>query len=58
MDYSWGELEFEVQPMNRMLLADAGPAASRKANAASYDLDLEPDDVAVSDTVTVVWQIG
>ena len=58
MDYSWGELEFEVQPMNRMLLADAGPAASRKTNAASYDLDLEPDDVAVSDTVTVVWQIG
>ena len=25
--------------------------------SASYDLDIEPDDIEVSDTVTVVWEI-
>ena len=24
----------------------------------SYDLDIEPDDIDVSDTVTVVWEIA
>ena len=24
----------------------------------SYDLDIEPDDIEVKDTVTVVWEIG
>lgn len=24
----------------------------------SYDIDIEPDDIEVSDTVTVVWEIG
>lgn len=23
----------------------------------SYDMDIEPDDVEVSDTVTVIWEI-
>jgi hypothetical protein len=25
---------------------------------ASYDMNIEPDDIEVSDTVTVVWEIG
>ena len=28
------------------------------ANSDSFDLDIEPDDIDVSDTVTVVWEIG
>jgi hypothetical protein len=28
------------------------------AAKASYDMDIEPDDIEVSDTVTVVWEIG
>ena len=24
----------------------------------SYDLDIEPDDIEVTDTVTVIWEIG
>lgn len=24
----------------------------------SYDLDAEPDDIEVSDTVTVIWEIA
>lgn len=56
IDYSWGEIEFEVSPMNRLMKACApAPAASEDA---CYDMDIEPDDIEVSDTVTVVWEIA
>ena len=56
IDYSWGQIDFEIQPMNRMLMAEdccAAPSAGP-----SYDLDIEPDDIEVSDTVTVIWEIA
>lgn len=53
IDYSWGEINFEVQPMNRMLMADVAPMET----AGSYDMDIEPDDIEISDTVTVIWEI-
>ena len=32
--------------------------AAKSADAAgSYDMDIEPDDIEASDTVTVVWEI-
>ena len=52
IDYSFGELIFEVQPMNRMLMADRSLSAKE-----SYDLNIEPDCIQVSDTVTLVWEI-
>lgn len=54
IEYSWGEIEFEAQPMNRMLMAGA-PAAPM---ARSYDMSIEPDDINASDTVTVIWEIA
>ena len=55
IDYSWGEIEFEVIPMNRLMKACAPvPAACEDA---CYDMDIEPDDIEVTDTVTVVWEI-
>ena len=51
IDYSWGEIDFEYRPMDGAVMA--APMAAK-----SYDLDLEPDDIDVSDTVTVVWEIG
>lgn len=55
IDYSWGEIEFEVSPMNRLMKACAPvPAACEDA---CYDMDIEPDDIEVADTVTVVWEI-
>ena len=55
IDYSWGEIEFEVSPMNRLMKACAPvPAAFEDA---CYDMDIEPDDIEVADTVTVVWEI-
>ena len=55
IDYSWGEIDFEYRPMRGNVLAEKCLAAPMDA---SYDLDIEPDDIDVSDTVTVVWEIG
>ena len=49
IDYSWGEISFELQPTDML----AKPMASK----ARFDMDIEPDDIDVSDTVTVVWEI-
>ena len=53
IDYSWGEIDFEIRPMNRMDCL----AAPKAIEGGGYDLDIEPDDIEVSDTVTVVWEI-
>lgn len=48
------------QTINPYLFTDANTknAADLAASADScFDLDIEPDDIDVSDTVTVVWEI-
>ncbi len=57
IDYSWGEIDFEYSPMNGMLMADKC-LAPMVAEGGSYNMDIEPDDIEVSDTVTVFWEIG
>ena len=42
--------------MNGMLMAEECMAAPM-ADAGSYEMDIEPGDIEVSDTVTVVWEI-
>lgn len=54
IDYSWSEIDFEYRPMNGAIRADRSMSMPK---AAGYDMDIEPDDIAVSDTVTVVWEI-
>lgn len=54
IDYSWGEIDFEYRPMRGAVLAEKCMPCSADE---SYDLDIEPDDIEVSDTVTVVWEI-
>ncbi len=54
IDYSWGEIDLEVQPMNRVMFT-ANCATDLLDNR--YDLNIEPDDIEASDTVTVVWEI-
>ena len=56
IDYSWGQINFEVQPMNRMLMVEEC-ISSPMAGSGSYDIDIEPDDIEVSDTVTLLWEI-
>ncbi len=54
IDYSWGEINFEYSPMRGDMLCKA--AVLEESNG-SFDMDIEPDDIEVSDTVTVVWEI-
>lgn len=56
IDYSWGHISFEVHPMKRMLVAEEGLALPM-ATSGTYDMDIEPDDIEVSDTVTLLWEI-
>ena len=53
IDYSWGEINFEYKPMGDLMMDCCEQPMTEKA----YDLDIEPDDIDVSDTVTVVWEI-
>lgn len=48
VDYSWGQINLEMHPMEDRLMA---PMAAR------CEMDIEPDNIDVSDTVTVVWEI-
>lgn len=57
IDYSWGEINFEYHPMNRELLMKDCMCEPCEAGS-SYDVNMEPDDIEVSDTVTVIWEIG
>ena len=52
IDYSFGEINFEVRPVNRMMMASKSMAVEE-----SFDMDIEPEDIAVSDTVTILWEI-
>ena len=56
IDYSWGEINFEVSPMRGDMMTEKRMAPMAAMD--SYDMDIEPDDIEVSDTVMVVWEIG
>ena len=55
IDYSWGEIDFVTSPLNEMKLMEC-PDCDMSAPE-SYDIDIEADDIAVTDTVTVIWEI-
>ena len=54
IDYSWGEIEIYSEPMDKMAL---GCADMVMEASASYDVNIEADDIDVQDTVTIVWSI-
>ena len=56
IDYSWGQINFEVNPIGRY--SDDICCLSMGIAKESLDYDIEPDDIEVNDTVTVVWEIG
>ena len=51
IDYSWGEIDIRTSPVDKFEI--------RKSYALepSYDIDIEPDDIDLADTVTMVWEI-
>ena len=54
IDYSWGEITFLSEPMHKCMSLEEDCCIA----AESYDIDIEPDDIDVTDTVTVVWEIS
>lgn len=53
IDYSWARLDLEVMPVTGV-----AAGACMKSAINNLDLDVEPDDIRLSDTVTVLWTIG
>ena len=56
IDYSWGEIDFVTKPMNEMRLMEC--TECEMSAPAAYDIDIEADDIDVTDTVAVVWEIS
>lgn len=56
VDYSWGEVNFEVTPIREF--RNYYRASASAGGSAGFDLDIEPDDIEASDTVTVIWEIA
>ena len=53
IDYNWGELHL-FSPTQY----DMEDACMRMASAAPTSIEIEPDDIEVSDSVTFVWEIS
>ena len=54
-DYSWGQINFEVQQLHRSNFRDDDCGIRYKR---AYTIELDPDYIDVSDTVTVIWEIN
>ena len=55
IDYSWGEIDFVTKPLDEMRLRECTELKMSAPEA--YDIDIEADDIDVTDIVTVVWEI-
>lgn len=53
IDYSWEEISFAVSSANRI----AAPYGLMESDCADCEINIEPDEIEVSDTVTVIWKI-
>lgn len=51
IDYSWGEIDIRTSPV------DMFEVRKSYTLEPSYDIDIEPDDIYVKDTVTIEWEI-
>lgn len=54
IDYSWGEMTIYQETSNDFAMAEP----QFLMQAGSYNMDIEPDDIDVEDTVTIIWAIS
>lgn len=52
IDYSWGEMEIYTRSM-----CFGGMDTKARVEDSSIDLSIEPEDINLQDTVTVIWEI-
>lgn len=55
IDYSWAEIDFVSRPMDKMMLEECCIRSCEPDE--TYDIDINPNDIDVTDSVTVVWGI-
>lgn len=55
IDYSWGEINLEVEPFKQIFYGNK--FIGNQVNGASYDMDIEPEYIEAEDTVTLIWEI-
>lgn len=55
VDYSWSRMELVSRPMDKMPFLCEDVCCDEMP---SIDLDVVPDDIDLSDSVSVVWEIG
>ena len=53
IDYSWDQVNLEVRPMMKMMAVGENSTADR-----AFALDIELEDINLTDVVTVVWEIA
>lgn len=51
IDYSWDEIEVYTNPIDNFVINES------KSFESKIDIDIEADDINLSDTVTIVWNI-
>ena len=54
VDYSWTSEELEIRTMNA---SPTGRLLMKSQTEESFDMAIQPDDIDVTDTVTVIWSI-
>lgn len=55
IDYSFAEIDFVSKPMDKLMLEDCRMGSYESDEA--YEIDINPDDIDATDSVTVVWGI-
>lgn len=55
VDYSWGEMTFVSSKMDKFL--DCMKLCDDSFEEDFFCVDIEPEDINISDTVTIVWEI-
>lgn len=56
IDYAKADLNLAVNTMRMPMMAKGAFAAEEACD--SYDMDMQPDDIELDDTVTVIWEIA
>lgn len=57
IDYSWGQIVFESEPMTGMDIPKYLRGPIGELPGESCCIDIVPDDIEANDTVTVLWEI-
>lgn len=57
IDYSWNEIKFVSKPVNKMMRKSSYSEEAIYSADSGYNIDISPNDIDVTDSVTVIWEI-